>query len=269
MDENADMLHLPTVEALCAPIRDREPKKLASELSGVREIDRRFSLAGLKQEMDRVKQTEDLTDLLIPFLPALDAIALQEWLLDLSEWGPLRAVELLLDADAQMDPPRPEKDGKYHVYHTALIRAAQGGRIDVAKLLIDRGCDVHARDQYNETALFRAVQQGEWKAPGIVAFLCERGLDPNHQNDSGDTVLHTLVEYPTQEGEGVALGIAITLVKYGARLDIPNKRDVTPIGKMVMSGRGSWPGKIVSSVQKKELDANTPVLQAKRGSHRL
>ena len=265
------MLHMPTVEALCAPIRQRDPEKLARLLSGVRGVDKRFSLAALKQEMDRVQQTEDLTDLLVPYLPEMDSLAKDQWLADMSQWGPLRAVEALLDAGAALDPPRPTQgtEVKYLIYHTPLMRAAKAGRVDVAKVLIDRGCERNNVDQDEETALFWAALQGEWKNAGIVDFLCEQGLDPNHPNRNGDTVLHMLGDFPVQDQEEEKFAIAVKLVSLGARLDVKNTAGRTPEDKMLSGPCRAWPDHLRAVLQCKELDEASAKAQYSRSPNRL
>jgi len=76
-----------------------------------------------------------------------------------------------------------------HWGRTPLHEACKYGRIEVARLLLKRGADVNAVDQYgNErTPLHEAVAPGD---SAITELLLLYGADINHRNSWGATPLH-------------------------------------------------------------------------------
>jgi len=56
------------------------------------------------------------------------------------------------------------------------MRAAAHGRVEVARILIDAGANVNARDSHGETALMRAAQMGYAET---AKLLIESGADVN------------------------------------------------------------------------------------------
>ncbi len=74
---------------------------------------------------------------------------------------------------------------KFRYGATALSYAADRGHLDVAKLLVDRGADVNARDTfYNATPLTWAVSPAMGRKPqhpDIVRLLLEHGAQPKGQ----------------------------------------------------------------------------------------
>jgi len=82
----------------------------------------------------------------------------------------LEKVRLLLAGGANVNA-RPETE------RTALLVAASyPGTLDVLRLLLDRGADLHAQDRGGATALALAVRSGDVE---VVRYLVERGLDPS------------------------------------------------------------------------------------------
>ena len=79
--------------------------------------------------------------------------------------GSVQAVEMLLDAGANMQPDHPDYES------TALLHACYYGQADVAAFLIERGADVHADNEY---ALRRAVMHDKID---VVAVLIQHGAD--------------------------------------------------------------------------------------------
>lgn len=54
--------------------------------------------------------------------------------------------------------------------------------VDIAKLLLERGCNVNLKDNSGDTPLNRAVSYGNTKT---VKYLIEHGADVNSQNNNG------------------------------------------------------------------------------------
>ncbi len=97
-------------------------------------------------------------------------------------------VKLLLDAGANLEkrkssPPfsNASTDG------TVLHFAAEGGSVESAKLLLDRGVDINAKDSADETPLHVAARRGR---PEMVRYLLDRGANPNALNSADETPLH-------------------------------------------------------------------------------
>src|SRR6266850_214963 len=94
--------------------------------------------------------------------------------------GDLQLVRLLLTYGA--DPTIVSKDGETMVEAAAALGFIQGyskgrspaERLAVIKLLVDRGADVNAADDYGITPLMAAANMGE---VSIIQFLVDRGAD--------------------------------------------------------------------------------------------
>jgi len=132
------------------------------------------------------------------------------------------AVKVLLDAGA--DPRITTEQGM-----TPLIMAAGGGTdiqrarspeeramaIDTAKLLVERGVDIHAVGQYGWTALHAASYQG---LTDVIQFLVSKGANVNDMDAFGQTPL--------------SIALAVLVQDIGARrLQIPRRyrRDVAEL----------------------------------------
>jgi len=70
---------------------------------------------------------------------------------------------------------------------TALHLAAEGGRRDVAELLLDSGANVQLRDNMGFTALDLAVKN---RHVALARLLLDHGADPNAAGSGGHTSLH-------------------------------------------------------------------------------
>jgi ankyrin repeat protein len=164
-----------------------------------------------------------------------------------------RTVAALLEAGA--DANGTDKDGV-----TALMKAADYGHLDVAKMLFAAGADVNLRSKDGSTALYYAVacyatarsRQSEMVAlllqhkaetesrntscgrtPLIyavayapretVASLLDHGADIRTRDNEGETPLHFAVRH--QRTETVAL-----LLDRGAEINAPNDEGRTPLG---------------------------------------
>jgi ankyrin repeat protein len=91
--------------------------------------------------------------------------------------GNVELLQLLLKYGA--DPELPG-DGKA----TALMSATQ--HTEIFKILVNRGANIHARDNYGRTVLIWAALHGTEE---VVALLCEMGADPGIKDKGGNTAL--------------------------------------------------------------------------------
>jgi ankyrin repeat protein len=91
--------------------------------------------------------------------------------------GNIELLKLLLKYGA--DPELPG-DGKA----TALMSAT--GHTEIFKILVNRGANIHARDNYGRTVLIWAALHGTEEA---VALLCKMGADSKAKDKGGNTAL--------------------------------------------------------------------------------
>ena len=121
---------------------------------------------------------------------------------------------------------------------TPLMRAAKSGDIAIVRLLLDAGADSKATLANGNNVLMLASGLG-WRdgspiapsydqgtpeeAVATIELLLSRGLDINATNANGDTALHAAVS-----GRASA-EIVKVLVERGAKLDVQNKRNLTPL----------------------------------------
>jgi ankyrin repeat protein len=127
---------------------------------------------------------------------------------------------------------------------TPFMRAARSADVEVMRLLLEYNAEPTLANQDGHTALTAAAGVGwsdkikgtEAQALEAVKLCVELGLDVNAATDRGETAAH-----------GAALRGADSIVKYlaerGAKLDVKNKQNFTPLdialGKV--SGGGAQP----------------------------
>jgi ankyrin repeat protein len=86
---------------------------------------------------------------------------------------------------------------------------------EVARLLLDAGCDINAQDAHHQTALLLRLHHES----GLVSLLLHRGADPNIAEDRGGTPMdffHNHLQHPEW---------FTTLRVDGARLDVALHQD--------------------------------------------
>ena len=96
----------------------------------------------------------------------------------------------------------------------ALMRGVYD--VKVARLLLDHGVDVDARDRSGRTALMQCY------SPQVTALLVERGADINARDVQGATALLMAARY--QQTECVRL-----LLQHGADVDVVDSQAETPL----------------------------------------
>jgi ankyrin repeat protein len=118
---------------------------------------------------------------------------------------------------------------------TPFLRAARKCDVTVMKLLLDAGADPKLSQKSGNTALMLAagaVSAGgdetqrisEEQALAAIKIGLAAGLDVNAVNATGDTVMHTAAIT-----SGGLRSVIRLLADSGARLDIKNKADRTPV----------------------------------------
>jgi uncharacterized protein len=173
-------------------------------------------------------------------------------LISASERGDVRAVERLLEQDASVDSR--DESGR-----TALIAAAYGNRLDVARMLVEAGADVNAKDEtqqsaylistsevgddpplleltlrnganvhsldsYNGTGLIRAAERGHVR---IVERLLRTDIEVNHVNNLGWTAL--LEAIILGDGGRSHTEVVRLLIEAGADVNLADGEGVTPL----------------------------------------
>ena len=105
-----------------------------------------------------------------------------------SQNGNLEAGKFLLDCGADINARSRWYDYTSPIdaakYSTPLINAANGGYIEYARMLLERGAAIDARGQLGRTALHWAIMEGHHEA---VRLLLEHGADVNVRDESGYT----------------------------------------------------------------------------------
>ena len=129
-----------------------------------------------------------------------------------SEIGRIDTARMLIERGA--DLAAQNKDGE-----TPLHLAVRKGEVDVARMLFECGADITARNKDGETPLHLASQKGEEE---IARMLIERGADLTAQNKNGETPLHLAL----QKRE---VDVARMFIKRGADLTAQNKDGETPL----------------------------------------
>ena len=137
--------------------------------------------------------------------------------------GDLEAVKLFLGAGMNLDakdccfkkgspqsfvPPQQYNRGK-----TALMSASKNGHLKVVLYLLEKGADIHARNNRYATALILAAEFGHVE---IVQTLLANGADVNAHTTQGSTPL--LIAAQTG-----SVGIAKVLLQHGANINLPNR----------------------------------------------
>ena len=126
-------------------------------------------------------------------------------------WSKFDIAKLLIEHGADVN-------ARNGIMDTSLHRAAfcvyqNKKALDVVKLLIEHGADVNAKDEHEFTPLSAAVCPGNLE---VVAFLIEQGADIHAKDFQGNTPLHRATW-------GKNLGVMKYLVEQGADIHAQNK----------------------------------------------
>lgn len=120
--------------------------------------------------------------------------------------GCVALVDLLLERGADVNA-KDEWEGRYF---TPLHVAAEEGHEAVARRLLDAGADPMPRSQHHDTPLHRAALRGR---VATVRLLLDRGADVNADSRINDTALHLAA------GQGHAAVIQV-LLEAGASVNV-------------------------------------------------
>jgi len=95
-----------------------------------------------------------------------------------AEGGHEAVVRLLLEKGADIE-------AKDEFEETALIKAAEYGYEAIVRLLLEKGADIEAKDKCGRTALIRVA----WYREAVVRLLLEKGVNVKAKDHSGETAL--------------------------------------------------------------------------------
>eukprot|EP00438_Fugacium_kawagutii_P012892 Skav204566 [mRNA] locus=scaffold2218:25565:27802:- [translate_table: standard] len=146
---------------------------------------------------------------------------------------------------------------------TALMAAARGGHVAVAKLLLDRSADVGSATSIGQTALMRAARGGH---EAVAKLLLEHGADVRSATTDGETALmiaaedgHEAVAKLLLE-HGADVGSAATDVKPGfTALMAAAQGGHEAVAKLLL--------KHGADVRSASTDGETALMLAARGGH--
>ncbi|KAM0431394.1 hypothetical protein ACHAPT_005371 [Fusarium lateritium] len=110
---------------------------------------------------------------------------------------------------------------------TALHKAAENGRVEIVKLLIDSGADVEASGDGQDTALHRAVAKGQMES---VKVLLSLRADKGARGTQGKSMLHVAAENGRLE-------MAQLFVDINADLEATDHEGNTPLHLASSSGK--------------------------------
>jgi len=141
-----------------------------------------------------------------------------EDLIEAIENGNLKAAQSALRNGADVN-----KVGERDSFRTPLMIAADEGKENLAKLLVEYGADVNAKDLGGDTALMWAANGGHLN---VVEFLVEHGANVNaaspHYANAGSTALI----YASERGH---VTMVKYLIKHGANINAKNKNGDTAL----------------------------------------
>ena len=80
-----------------------------------------------------------------------------------------------------------EIDGLDYNGLTALYYAAQYGRLEMARVLIEKGANIEHQDEYGNTPLMRACLNLNRNGVDMISLLISSGANVDAQNKSGNS----------------------------------------------------------------------------------
>src|ERR1700733_12107242 len=124
----------------------------------------------------------------------------------------------LAELKALLDQPNPADHPPDRRGITPLMYAAEVGSLAAMRILIDRGADVNAQNDFGSTALMWSVPD-----PSKVRLLLDHGAQVNLIARSGRSAL-IIAAFTNPSAEVVRL-----LLAKGAKVDVMDLRHVTPL----------------------------------------
>jgi ankyrin repeat protein len=176
-------------------------------------------------------------------------------------------------------------------FETPLMKAARSGTVEIARLLLDRGADVNARDGEQTTALEAAISREQ---TAMVALLLERKADPNSVNKYMQSALSNAAAAGNLEVTEMLLkakanpqlpGLVLTpmmfgafagntdlirlLARYGANVNYASKETgQSALTSAITAGKPEAVAVLIelgANVNQKTPDGDTPLKMARNG----
>jgi ankyrin repeat protein len=137
-----------------------------------------------------------------------------------------------------------------------LEQAAREGRLDIVRILIEKGADVNLTGGARRFtplhsavsfACFRDHQPPENVIKPIVRLLLDHGANPNAKDEDQSTPLHLTTN----------MSVAELLIQHKAEVNIANRHDLTPLSIAVRARDNGWVRMLLSNPYQKA-DPNIP-----------
>jgi ankyrin repeat protein len=147
-------------------------------------------------------------------------------------WGRLETARVLLGYGANIGAETDHGETPLHIVSRGEYGSPEDG-VGIARLLLNHGVDVHARDKDYDTALHWAAFKGR---PEIAGLLLDHGASTNMENEWGETPLHLVsrCKYDTQKD---IVNVVRLLLKRGVDVHAQDKNHDTALHSAAFRGR--------------------------------
>jgi ankyrin repeat protein len=154
----------------------------------------------------------------------------------------VRRARILIDRGGSVN-------AKDETEQSAYLIATSEGYLDLLNLTLRHGADVDSKDSFNGTGLIRAADRGH---ADIAGRLVQAGVDIDHVNNLGWTALHEAILLG--DGSGRYVSTVQVLVAAGADVRLPSRRDqVAPLAHAQSKGFDEIADVLRSTLDAKEI----------------
>ena len=127
----------------------------------------------------------------------------------------VKKARLLIEAGADVN-------AKDKTVQSAYLIATSEGYLPLLELTLQHGADVNSLDSWDGTGLIRASERGHFD---IVGRLLQANIDPDHVNNLGWVGLHEALEFAKPDRKADYVDTVRVLVAGGADVEIAAQRD--------------------------------------------